>query len=207
MSFFDDLPAPPERPRQPKFVPPPWAGPPADELPAVVPLGRFLQRTPRMVMAVKSVEVYSTGCVLELVWTIRRGTESDAGWGAVSERCFNRPSFRHGLQGGGGGFRLGLAYPDGGKATADEWPHWGIEGADPGPGPVLTTAGGGGGSGSDDEVNSSMKFWLWPLPPPGELRIVAQWADIGMAQESIVVSGEELASAAERVQPYWHTPD
>ncbi len=62
MSFFDDLPAPPERPRQPKFAVPPWAGPPSDELPAVVPLGRFLQRTPRMAMAAKSAEVYSTGC-------------------------------------------------------------------------------------------------------------------------------------------------
>lgn len=45
MSFFDDLPAPPERPRQPKFVVPPWAAPPSDELPAVVPLGVFLQRS------------------------------------------------------------------------------------------------------------------------------------------------------------------
>jgi hypothetical protein len=206
MSFFDDLPAPPERPRQPKFVPPPWAGPPSDELPAVVSLGRFLQRTPRMVMAVRSAEVYSTGCVLDVVWTLRRGTEPDAEWAALSERCFNRASFRNGLH-GGGGLRFGVAYADGRKATADEWPHWGIEGADPGPGPVLTTAGGGAGSGSDDEVNSAMKFWLWPLPPDGELRIVAQWADLGMAQESVTVSAAELASAAERVQPYWLDPD
>lgn len=205
MSFFDDLPAPPERPRQPKFVVPPWAAPPSDELPAVVPLGLFLQRSQRMVMAVKCAEVYSTGCVLELLWTIRRGTESDAEWGSLTERCFNRPSNRYGTQ-GGGGFRFGVAYADGRKASADEWPHWGIEGADPGPGPVLTTAGGGSGSGSDDEVTSSAKFWLWPLPTAGELRIVAQWADVGMDQESIVVSGDVFASAAELVQPYWLTP-
>lgn len=206
MSFFDDLPAPPERPRQPKFVVPPWAAPPSDELPAVVPLGVFLQRSQQMVMAVKGAEVYSTGCLLELVWTIRRGAESDAEWATLTERCFNRPSYRYGTQGGGGGFRLGVAYPDGRKATADEWPHWGIEGVDPGPGPVLSTAGGGGGSGSDDEVTSSAKFWLWPLPTAGELRIVAQWADVGMDQESIVVSGDVFASAAELVQPYWLTP-
>lgn len=116
MSFFDDLPAPPVRPRQPKLSVPPWAAPPSDELPAVVPLGLFLQRSQRMVMAVKGAEVYSTGCLLEVVWTIRRGAESDAEWGAVTERCFNRPSFRYGTQGGGGGgFRLGVAYPDGGK--------------------------------------------------------------------------------------------
>ncbi|MET1021719.1 MAG: hypothetical protein ABWX69_05920 [Arthrobacter sp.] len=207
MSFFDDLPAPPARPRQPRFVPPPWAGPPSDELPAVVPLGSFLQRTPRMVLAAKAAEVYSTGCTVELVWTIRRGTESDAEWGALTERCFNRASFRYGSQSDRGGFRLGVAYADGGKATADEWPHWGLEGADPGPGPVLTTAGGGAGSGSEDEVTSSMKLWMWPLPPPGELRVVAEWADLGLAQVAIAVDGGELASAAERVQPYWLTPD
>ena len=206
MSFFDELPVPPERPRQPKFVVPPWAAPPSDELPAVVGVSQFLRRTPQMVMAVTSAEVYSTGCVLELVWTVRRGTETDAEWAALCERCFNRASFRAGPHGGGGGLRLGVAFPDGRKATADEWPNWGIEPADPGPGPVLTTAGGGSGSGSDDEANSSTKFWLWPLPPLGELRIVAQWTDLGMAQESMAVNGDELASAAERVQPYWPTP-
>lgn len=71
---------------------------------------------------------------------------------------------------------------------------------------MLTTAGGGDGSGSDDEVTSSVKFWLWPLPTAGELRIVAQWADGGMGQVSIGVSGDVLASAAELVQPYWLTP-
>lgn len=208
MSFFDDFPAPPERLRQAKHVPPVWAAPPSDELPAVVSVGQFLQRSPRMVMAVKSVEVFSTGCVIEMVWTVRRGSESDVEWGTVTEQCFNRASYRNSPQAGhSGGPRFGVGYPDGRKAAADQLHHPGFEATDVATGPVLMTTGGGGGSGSDDEVGSASRFWLWPLPKVGDLRIVAQWTDLGMGEKSALVSGEELAAAAEKVQKYWPRPD
>jgi hypothetical protein len=208
MSFFEDLPAPPERPRMTKHVPPVWAAPPSDELPAVVSVGQFLQRTPRLVMAVKSVEVFSTGCAIEVVWTVRRGSETDQEWGAVTEACFNRPSYRYGAQAGsGGGLRFGVGYPDGRKATADGVRPWGPEGAGIPEGPVLMPAGGGGGSGSDDSVSSASRFWLWPLPQDGDLRIVAQWSDLGMDEQSVLLSGEALAAAGENVQKYWTAED
>jgi hypothetical protein len=58
MTFFQDLPVPPERPRPPRHVMPVWVGPPANELPVVIHVGNILHRTPGLVMAVKSVEVF-----------------------------------------------------------------------------------------------------------------------------------------------------
>ncbi|WP_427131309.1 hypothetical protein [Pseudarthrobacter sp. S9] len=78
-----------------------------------------------------------------------------------------------------------------------------FDGTEPMTGPVLMMAGGGGGSGNDDEVFSSTKFWLWPLGGGGDTRAVPQWDDLGMKEESILISGKLLASAAARVQKYW----
>lgn len=203
MSFFDDLPAPPQRPRMPRHVPPVWAAPPSGELPAVISVGRFLQRSPRLVMAVKSVEVFTTGCVLELVWTVRRGSETDAQWAAVTEQCFNRPAFRHGARRDGDGeLRFGVGYPDGRKATENGMQPWGPDETGP-DGPVLMPAGGGGGGGSDEELSYSGKFWVWPFPSDGDLRVVAQWRDRGMDEASVPISGAALTAARKGVRKYW----
>jgi hypothetical protein len=207
MSFFDDVPTPPQRTRMPRHVPPVWAAPPSDELPAVVSVGRFLQRTPRLVMAVKSVEVFTTGCVIELVWTVRRGSETDAEWAAVTEQCFNRPSFRRGAKDDGdGGLRFGVGYADGRKATEDGMRPWGPEETAP-EGPVLMQAGGGGGAGSDEELSFSGKWWLWPLPSDGDLRVVARWPDRGMDESSVLISGAALTAPGGEIQRYWDGND
>jgi hypothetical protein len=204
MSFFDDLPAPPERPRQPKHVPPVWAGPPSDELPVVVSLGQFFHRSARMAMAAKCVEVFSTGCLIEVVWSVRRAGESAGEWSMVTDQCFNRGGYRLDAENGGGGaLRFGVKFPDGRKATTSHLRPGMFDGAEPVTGPVLVMAGGGGGSGNDEELFSSSRFWLWPLPLGGDTRVVAKWDDLGMKEESILVSGEQLGTAAAKVQNYW----
>ena len=82
VTFFKDFPIPASgpRPATPRFVPPPWAAPPAYELPAVVHLGKFLHHSPAMVMALRSAEVFSTGCSFSLSWVIRRGREDEDDW-------------------------------------------------------------------------------------------------------------------------------
>lgn len=177
MSFFDDLPAGPERPRQPKPVPPVWAGPPSDELPAVVSLGKFFHRSAQMIMAAKSVEVFSTGCLIEVVWAVRRADASDSDWSRAIDQCFNRGPYRLEVDsdnGRGGALRFGVAFPDGRKATTAQLHPGMFEGEEPVTGPVLMSAGGGGGSSNDDELFCSNKFWLWPLPLGGDTRVVAQ---------------------------------
>jgi hypothetical protein len=60
-----------------------------------------------------------------------------------------------------------------------------------------------GGGGGDDELAGSGTLWLWPLPPAGDLRLVAQWADMGMGESSIILDGTQLGEAAAGVQKYW----
>jgi hypothetical protein len=82
MTFFQDLPVPeePRRSRTVRYVPPAWAGAPAHELPAVVHIGQFLHSSRSFVLAVELAKVYSTGCSLDLTWTLRRAEEDDEAW-------------------------------------------------------------------------------------------------------------------------------
>lgn len=207
MSFFDDLPVPPKRPRQPRHEPPVWAAPPSDELPVVFSVGEFLHRSPELVMAVKGVEVFSRGCLIEVVWSIRRGSQNDLEWQRIVDQCFNRGGYLLDAAARGAGvLQFGVAFPDGRKATTAQMSPGTFDGTESVTGPVMMMTGGGGGVGSDEEVSSSNRFWLWPLPLQGDLRVVAQWDDLGMKETSVVIRGQQLARAAAGVQRYWDKP-
>ena len=182
-----------------------WAGPPHDELPDVLSLGQFFHKSARMVMAAKSAEVFSSGCLIEIVWCVRRTSESDAAWNRVTRQCL-RGAYRLGADGGNSGaLRFSVLFPDGRKATTAPLQPRLFDATDPARGPVLMLAG-SGGSGNDDEAFSSSSFWLWPLPLDGYTEIFAQWDDLGMEEESIRVNGEQLAKAAANIQKYWTSP-
>ncbi|UKA48965.1 hypothetical protein LFT48_16190 [Arthrobacter sp. FW305-123] len=68
--------------------------------------------------------------------------------------------------------------------------------------PALTFRG-GGGSGNDDEVSASGNLWLWPLPPDGEIRLLAQWKGLGIEECSITIDGRNFSAAAARAQNFW----
>lgn len=205
MTFFQDFPVPPlpPRPRAPRHVPPPWVAAPPYEVPAVVHLGKFVSRTPNMVIAVKSADVFSTGCLFSLSWLFRRADQSDGEW-ADLQQLFFQPG--RGAHRGGGrqtGLMFGVEFPDGSKAmTGNQNPYGLVEpGTDPEP-PVLALHGGGGGGG-DEEFSGSGTLWLWPLPPAGDLRLVCQWTDLGLEETSLMLDGGALRTAAGSVQPYW----
>ncbi len=195
MSFFDDLPGPPARPRHPQPVRPGWFGPPTDELPGIVPVGGILYNSPRMVVALKLLEVYSTGCLLDLVWCVRREDESDQEWRDVMEVSFSWPALP--------GIMIGVAFPDGRKAIAAHPTPSMFEGSEDVIGPVLTHQGGGGTGGSDEQVDGSARYWLWPLPVEGDAQLVARWDELGMPESSLVLPGEEFGDALGRVRNYW----
>lgn len=115
MSFFDDVLGQPERPREPQPAQPGWFGPPSDELPGVARAGGFLYKGQQKVVALKLVEVYSTGCLLDLVWSVRRGSESDQEWREVVEEGYNHPRSSLDTR---AGLELGIALADGRKAVA-----------------------------------------------------------------------------------------
>ncbi|MEV7663058.1 hypothetical protein [Paenarthrobacter sp. NPDC089316] len=193
MSFFDDLPEPSPWQRQPQPTRPEWSGPPSEELPGIVPVGDFVLRGPHAVLALKLVEVFSTGCLLDLVWSVRRSAESGQEWRDVMERTFQRPGLP--------GIMMGAALPGGAKAFAAD-PSM-VEGSEAVAGPVLVYRGGGGGSAGGEHVEGSAQFWLWPLPVEGDLQLVAKWDDFGLGEASLVVPGDALARARDDVRRYW----
>ncbi|MEV4951739.1 hypothetical protein [Paenarthrobacter nitroguajacolicus] len=201
MSFFDDLPEQPARPRQPQPVQPGWYGPPSDELPGIARVGGFVHKSARMVVVLKLVEVYSTGCLLDLVWSVRRGNESDQEWREIVEESYNHPrsslDTRTGLE-------LGVAFPDGRKAVAAIHGPSSFQEPDDVTGPVLTTLGGGGGSNNDGYVQFTGRYWLWPLPVEEDTTLVVRWQALGIPESSFVLPWEPLAEAQGRLLNYWN---
>lgn len=205
MTFFQGFPAPdfPTRPRTPKPVRPEWSGAHADELPAVVHLGQFLYRSPTRILAVRSAHVYSTGCLIDVSWLLRRGDETDQEWAMLHATFFGS---RHVPIGASKGTELlfGVQFPDGSKASTGSIPSP-YKPDDPtyrpDP-PVLYLQNQGGGGGGDD-LGGSGTLWLWPLPPARDLRLVAQWTDMGMPESSITLDGTRLRDAAPNAQKYW----
>lgn len=211
MTFFQDLPAPepPRRGRIVRYVPPEWAGAPRHELPSVVHVGRFLHLSPSFVMAVESVKVYSTGCLFELSWMLRRQDESDEKWDELNSSFFARPHGRWAKPGSPlAALLCGVELADGSKASSGAMLNWPSPAPDaPQPEPPVILFRGQGGNGGDDEMSASGTIWLWPLPPAGDLRMVAQWTDMGMPESSITLDGAQLREAAAGAQKYWPDGD
>jgi len=211
MTFFQDLPVPeePRRGRTMRYVPPVWAGAPAYELPAVVHIGQFLHRSRTFIMAVEFAKVYSTGCSFDLTWTLRRAEESNEEWAELNAAFFGHP---HGMQPSErrpfAALLLGVQLADGTKARADSTLHARYPpGTEKQPEPPVLILQSHGGNGGDDEMTGKGSLWLWPLPLAGDLRLVAQWAQLGMPESSITIDGAHLCDAAAGAQNYWPEED
>jgi hypothetical protein len=209
MTFFRDFPVPqlPPRPRAPRPICPEWAGAPADELPAVIHVGQFLHRSPSRILAVRDAQVFSTGCILDVSWFIRRVNESDQEW-AVLNAAFFGPRQDPRSAAIGTALLFGVEFPDGSKAStgATQMPaRLDDPSVQPTP-PVLYLQNLGGGGG-DDDLGASGTLWLWPLPPAGDLRLVAQWTDMGIGETAITLDGGQLREAAAAAQKYWPDDD
>lgn len=178
-------------------------GPPTYELPAAVHLGRFLHRSPTLVMAVRSAEVFSTGCSVSLSWLIRRGEQDDEDWSALHSMFFQfGPGPLRG-QTRTTGLMFGIELPDGSKASSGLHSPYGFRGNEKQPEPPTIVLNNGGGGGGEDELTGTGNLWIWPLPPAGKLRLLAQWLDFGLTETSVVLDGTELREAATNVQKYW----
>lgn len=206
MTFFQDfpIPTPPERGRSPRFVPPPWSGPPSYELPGLLHIGQFLHYSPTRMIAVKGAEVFSTGCSFQLAWIIRRGVESDEEWDAL-----NGVFFQHGFRPRPGQNLLdvlllfGVELPDGSRAvTGAHGPGRYMDPSRQPETPVLTFNG-GGGSGGGDELAGSGSLWLWPLPEKGNVRLVTQWPELGIDESSLLLDAALLRGAAAGAKQFW----
>jgi hypothetical protein len=169
---------------EPDFRRPSWM-PPDDVLPAIVPIGQFLIRAERMIVALSHLSVYPNGCMLDV-----RG---NAHGRDVAFDVFERMVFE-------ARFGAGITAVMHDKTA----PRWRPDGK---PALVLMQFGQEGDravlSPEDRRVDSTLRLWLYPLPPPepGTLSIVSP--DLGPGPASCPLDGRAIVAAAAEAQPYW----
>ncbi len=189
MSFFEQQAG--EEPATPTRLPA-WIRPPADVVPVVVPLGLMLARSEDAAIAVPAVQAYPTGLGLVLVARVRQrpgGHRSPQ----YSQLTYDPTSDEF--------VRLGVQFSDGRKATNLRRPRPPGAGEPPS-GPLLTPLGGSGREGAWDA-----SYWLWPLPPPGRLLIVAEWPAHQLSETSAEVDADPILEAAALAMTLWPEDD
>jgi hypothetical protein len=178
-------------------------GPPRNVLPGVVPVEAVLARTDEVVLSVASLQAYATGVTFELVVLARTPERGPGPLGGP-----------HGLSWTGlgpgappDGLRLGVAFPDGRRATSPD-EAWSEDGPDDA---VRIRPQGGGGSDTFHHIG----IWVTPLPPAGPLALVCEWPAQGIPETRVVVDGAAVAEAAGRARTVlsedhllaWDAPD
>lgn len=93
-------------------------------------------------------------------------------------------------------FRVRCA--DGAEAVQDD-----DRGLRTGAGPVLTACHAERSSGPDGRESLGLTLWLWPLPPPGPLMLVAAWPGRGLPEGAVTLDGEAIRAAAAAARPFW----
>jgi hypothetical protein len=92
--------------------------------------------------------------------------------------------------------RFGLVFADGSKWTNLDWRTPWDQGEISGP--VVFGRGGGGGGDSWE-----MSYWLWPLPPEGEITFVGSWPLHGVPESTSTVDATELRERATEAEEIW----
>lgn len=184
--------------RREDYEQPAWAGPPDHELGECVPLSLVVGRSESALVAVKHATAYSTGVTFEFLAAARGLQERD------THRLFHEQHVFGGDEGPPDGFlRIGVELADGSRVSnmgrdrrlwrPDHQPE----------GPVFMQHGGGGGSAGAGRVTMSPGYWLWPLPPPGPLRVFVEWPALDVSLSSAELDTDLLLETAARSRPLW----
>jgi hypothetical protein len=179
VAFFE-----PEPSRRTRRVerPAPWAGPPVNELPATAALGVVIARSDSVAISVGHCNAYREGFELTARVILR---EPDPTLGPFDVFHWQV----------GDALRFGVEFADGRKAT-NQAP--GPDSDEPPSAPVLLPREGGGGTFRWWQI-----FWLWPLPPAGEMTIAVEWPVRGVPLSTVRVETEPILAAAARAIELW----
>jgi hypothetical protein len=162
---------------------PSWM-PPDDVLPAIVPAGRFLVHAERIIIALSHLSVYPNGCMLD-VRASARGHDASG----VFERLVFTARF---------GAEITAVMHD---KTA---PRWRPDGK---PALVLMQYGQEGNrpelSAGDRRMDSTLRLWLYPLPPPEPGTLSVASPDLGPGPAGCPLDGRAIFAASAEARPYW----
>jgi hypothetical protein len=181
VSFFDQ---PPPAPPPPDYRTPEWLAPPENVIPATVALDAVLVRRDDLAIWVADALVYPSGLSFGLFVQRRRPGD------------LHEPPLFFGAPAADGP-RFGVQLADGRKVLVEplgdmrpflERPTRA----------VLRPRSGSGGPG-----RSRAEMWLWPLPPPGALTFVCEWAAEGVPESRAQVDATTIVEAAGRAVEMW----
>jgi hypothetical protein len=183
-----------------EWASPVWFGPPGEELPVCVPLALVVARSASAVIALSHASAYSTGIAIEFVVQSHGLPEREA------QRLFHEqhmpptegdpaPAY----------LRLGIELADGSRASNLGGRHHPHDPEHPPDGPVLMPHGGGGGSSGQGRVTMRPGFWMWPLPPPGVVRLICEWPLLDIPLTTVELDGADLRAASERAVKLWES--
>jgi hypothetical protein len=205
--FFEPLPAQEESARPPKPGLPAWCAPPAEEMGAILVSRLKLAHSVNVAIIVPTIQVFSTGCLINVDIAMRRHTLSPDGFEALQRSMFfpliTTPEVG---QLPDQLLRFGVRFADGTKATT-VGQRFGRRSLpqDPPPGPQLSLLLPGVSARSDDEDSSvtTMGLWLWPSPPRDTFEFAVEWPAGGIELSIVRLDGAAIVDAAHQVIPYW----
>jgi hypothetical protein len=189
MRFFRKSPDPEPTPHR---VHHPW-NPPETELPAIVPISTLpFDRSKQAAVAITGISAYSLGFEILVTRLVRPGVpglDEGPALGPPRAAPTGPPPFPTGQQ----SFQISLQLSDGrtitsGRAHGDSEP----------PGPILQSRGGGGTS-----HFQLLRWWVWPLPPPGPLEFICQWPQYGITETRVGIDAQLILDAARRSIRPW----
>jgi len=180
--------------------PPPWVQPPEDELGVAVPLRVVLASDSRSVIGLIDSVAFSTGFEFTIAVRTRKDIRpEELGYGPphlVGPRDSEREP------------QIGIQFADGRKAFTGGRPgpefmaQWKLhaEGGapDPADGPIISPRSGGGGGKRWD-----FRYWVWPLPPEGELTFICEWKALGLGPVEHDVDASAIRRAGASSKSFW----
>ncbi|GLW30293.1 hypothetical protein Areg01_32330 [Actinoplanes regularis] len=190
VSFFDRVPPPPARPAPPERPRPKWIKP-ETEVGGVVAAELLLAGSDRAVIGLRGITAYTNGFDVNLVAVLRQedrdGRYFHLGFHRESPNEPPAPEF----------LRIGVQFADGGVATnLNEYALF--DPMEEPAGPILTHDSGGGGG-----RRYEMRYWVWPLPPPGPVTFVCEWPAFGIPEARAEMDGQVIRDAAARAVVAW----
>jgi hypothetical protein len=186
VSIFRKSPAAVPAPRR---VHHPW-NPPEAELPGLVPIDTLhFARSEQAAVAITGISAYARGFEFFLARRIRPGTP-----GLDQDPT---PEMRRRRLRDAEDFPVSVQFSDGRQAISS-----GSHDDSEPTGPILQRRGGGGTSHSQ-----LLRWWVWPLPPSGQLEFICQWPVYGIGETRVSVDAQLIIDTARRSVQLWPEDD
>lgn len=155
-----------------------------------------LARTNTIGIAVRGIRVFSTGCVLEIGFVIRRSDETTEQWQQITDIAFGG---RFGRRAGKDSLLFGVALSDGTSVRTSDV----VQRDEPDDAPRLASVGGHSGSSGTERIHGNTELWLRPLPPTPTMDIVCAWPRFDLPETRHTIDTTAIHEAAAGAQWIW----